>query len=115
MHDGNNKPGMSYENAIRYAVEHRVGYWAIDKQAKWSWEFASNGWVNHVCTNCGGKINTDVHVSIDLPNCPFCGAHMTNVRHTPYDGFSIRLDLINALERRRKEYLNSSCPQNVDN
>ena len=57
------------------------GAWAIiydeSREGEWLWELADNGWVNHVCSECKYKINTDFHVGIDEPRCPRCGANMT--------------------------------------
>ena len=45
-------------------------------KAKWEWELADNGWADHICSNCGWRKNTDVHVSIGYKYCPNCGAMM---------------------------------------
>ena len=56
------------------------GSWAIvydeSREAEWLWEFASNGWVDHICSLCRYTENTDVHVGIDYERCPRCGALM---------------------------------------
>ena len=45
-------------------------------EAEWLWELADNGWADHICSNCGWKKNTDIHVSIDYKRCPNCSARM---------------------------------------
>ena len=40
---------------------------------EWIWELADNGWVNHICPNCGYTKNTDIHVRFDWDFCPICG------------------------------------------
>ena len=42
----------------------------------WRWELASNGWANHICSKCGFKENTDIHVKLNWRYCPNCGAKM---------------------------------------
>lgn len=42
----------------------------------WKWELASNGWANHICSECGFKENTDIHVKLNWKFCPKCGAEM---------------------------------------
>lgn len=37
-------------------------------------EFARNGWMDHICSNCGYTVNDDVHVQYDWNYCPNCGA-----------------------------------------
>lgn len=46
------------------------------KRGKWKWELASNGWVNHICSECGFTKNTDIHIRINYQYCPKCGAEM---------------------------------------
>ncbi len=46
------------------------------KRGKWLWELASNGWANHICSECGFKENTDIHVKLNWRYCPKCGAEM---------------------------------------
>ena len=57
------------------------GSWAIiydeSRDGEWLWELADNGWADHICSECRYTINTDIHVGIDLPRCPRCGANMT--------------------------------------
>ena len=68
-------------NSEAEAIRVGDGSWAIvydeSREGEWLWELADNGWVNHVCSECKYKINTDFHVVIDLPRCPRCGANMT--------------------------------------
>ena len=47
-------------------------------KGKWLWSFADNGWADHKCSHCGYTINTDIHVKVDYPYCPNCGARMEN-------------------------------------
>jgi len=59
------------------------GSWAIvydrNRKGEWLLEFADNGWIDHICSECRYAINTDVHVSLggDYNHCPRCGANMT--------------------------------------
>ena len=46
------------------------------KPGHWKWELASNGWANHICSECGFKENTDIHVKLNWKFCPRCGAEM---------------------------------------
>lgn len=46
-------------------------------EGEWLWEFADNGWANHICSRCGWTLNTDIHVGMDYRFCPNCGAEMT--------------------------------------
>jgi len=46
------------------------------KVGHWIWELASNGWANHICSKCGFKENTDIHVKLNWRYCPKCGAKM---------------------------------------
>lgn len=46
------------------------------KRGKWLWELAPNGWANHICSECGFKENTDIHVKLNWQFCPNCGADM---------------------------------------
>lgn len=46
------------------------------KTGHWKWELASNGWANHICSECGFKENTDIHVRLNWKFCPKCGAEM---------------------------------------
>lgn len=46
------------------------------KIGHWKWDFADNGWADHICSECGYRINTDVHVTLDYHYCPHCGAKM---------------------------------------
>ena len=48
------------------------------KPGHWKWELASNGWANHICSECGFKENTDIHVRLNWNFCPKCGAEMAN-------------------------------------
>ena len=41
---------------------------------RWLWEVASNGWADHICSNCGYRHNTDIHVRITWVYCPMCGS-----------------------------------------
>lgn len=58
------------------------GAWAIvydeSREAEWLWEFANNGWIDHICSLCRYTVNTDVHVSLgkEYSRCPRCGAKM---------------------------------------
>ena len=58
------------------------GAWAIvydrTRKGEWLWEFADNGWADHICSECRFTINTDVHVSLgsEYDHCPRCGASM---------------------------------------
>lgn len=45
-------------------------------EGEWLWEFADNGWANHICSRCGWTLNTDIHVRMDYRFCPNCGAKM---------------------------------------
>ena len=57
------------------------GSWAIvydeSRNGEWLWALANNGWADHICSECRYTINTDIHVGIDEPRCPRCGANMT--------------------------------------
>lgn len=46
------------------------------RHGKWKWEFADNGWANHICSECGYTKNTDIHVRVGYHYCPNCGARM---------------------------------------
>lgn len=46
------------------------------KHGVWEWDFADNGWADWTCSECGWKLNTDVHVKIGYRYCPNCGAKM---------------------------------------
>ena len=46
------------------------------KHGKWKWDFADNGWADWTCSECGWKLNTDIHVKIGYKYCPNCGARM---------------------------------------
>ena len=46
------------------------------RHGRWKWEFADNGWANHICSECGYTKNTDIHVSVGYRYCPNCGALM---------------------------------------
>jgi hypothetical protein len=46
------------------------------KTGHWKWKLASNGWANHICSECGFKKNTDIHVKLNWQYCPNCGAKM---------------------------------------
>lgn len=48
--------------------------------AEWIWKPASNGWADHVCSNCGFTENTDIHVSLGWRYCPQCGFYMKGNR-----------------------------------
>ena len=49
----------------------------IRKIYRWKSEFASNGWLDWFCPDCGKKVwNDDVHVSLDWNYCPLCGSKM---------------------------------------
>lgn len=45
------------------------------KKGKWIWEFADNGWANHICSECGWTKNTDIHVTLGYNFCPNCGSY----------------------------------------
>ena len=47
-----------------------------NKHGKWLWKLADNGWVDHICSECGYTENTDIHVSVGYRYCPNCGAYM---------------------------------------
>lgn len=68
-------------NSEAEAIRCGDGAWAIvydeTRVGEWLWEFADNGWADHICSECRYTINTDIHVSIDEPRCPRCGANMT--------------------------------------
>lgn len=52
--------------------------------ARMKYEYADNGWADHICTNCGYTKNTDVHVSLSWSYCPSCGAKLDSpVRSDP--------------------------------
>ena len=59
------------------------GSWAIvydtTRMGVWLWELASNGWADHICSECRYTINTDFHVGLgeEYNHCPRCGANMT--------------------------------------
>lgn len=40
-------------------------------------DFADNGWMDHTCSVCKYRENTDVHVHVDWKYCPRCGAKFT--------------------------------------
>lgn len=46
------------------------------KRGRWLWELADNGWADHICSECGWTLNTDIHVGIGYKFCPYCGADM---------------------------------------
>lgn len=46
------------------------------RTATWKNDLADNGWMDHTCSACGFTINTDIHVGVDYPVCPKCGAIM---------------------------------------
>ena len=55
----------------------KIGYW--------KWQLADNGWANHICSECGFKHNTDIHVTLNWKYCPNCGAKMGNDKQVlPY-------------------------------
>ena len=47
-----------------------------EQHGKWLWEYADNGWADHICSVCGYTKNTDIHVVMDYNFCPNCGARM---------------------------------------
>jgi hypothetical protein len=47
------------------------------RKGKWLWDLAENGWADHICSECGWKKNTDIHVSLGYKFCPNCGCAMT--------------------------------------
>ena len=49
---------------------------ALPKEGYWKWELADNGWADHICSVCGYRKNTDVHVRLGWSYCPHCGAAM---------------------------------------
>ena len=50
------------------------------RYGEWQFSFADNGWADHTCSACGYTINTDVHVSVNYPVCPNCGAILDKSR-----------------------------------
>lgn len=44
--------------------------------AMWRYAFATNGWADNWCSNCGYTENHDVHVYLNYDVCPKCGAIM---------------------------------------
>ena len=42
----------------------------------WNWKLADNGWADHICSECGFKENTDIHVKLNWGYCPKCGCKM---------------------------------------
>jgi len=46
--------------------------------AELQYQFAENGWADHVCTACHWAVNDDVQVSYDYKYCPNCGAKFIN-------------------------------------
>ena len=68
-------------NSEAEAIRVGDGSWAIvydeNRVGEWLWELADNGWADHICSECRYTINTDIHVGIDEPRCPRCGANMT--------------------------------------
>lgn len=47
-----------------------------EKTGKWTVQFADNGWIDHICSECGFRHNTDIHIFLDWRYCPSCGAVM---------------------------------------
>lgn len=65
--------------SIRYAKEVKAipaADVAPVRHGRWKWEFADNGWANHICSECGYTKNTDIHVRLGYHYCPNCGARM---------------------------------------
>lgn len=52
----------------KYEQQPKIGYW--------KWQLADNGWADHICSECGFKHNTDIHVTLNWKYCPNCGADM---------------------------------------
>lgn len=67
---------------VNSALEFAYGLGRADAEDKkcgvWNSKFSDNGWMDHICSNCGYTINTDVHVVIDYNFCPGCGSPMQN-------------------------------------
>lgn len=49
---------------------------SVEKTGKWTVQFADNGWIDHICSECGFRHNTDIHIFLDWRYCPSCGAVM---------------------------------------
>ena len=47
-----------------------------NRKSKWKWDFAPNGWADHICPFCDSRVNTDVHVGWNTNYCPECGKYM---------------------------------------
>lgn len=64
------------------ALEHAYGLGRSDAENKefgvWIQQFATNGWMDNICSRCGFTINDDVHVRVDYKFCPGCGSPMKN-------------------------------------
>ena len=58
------------EEMTPVAPKPKIGYW--------KWQLADNGWADHICSECGFKHNTDIHVTLNWQYCPNCGAKMEN-------------------------------------
>lgn len=61
---------------IAHLVDSMPTIYPERKVGHWDCEFARNGWINHICSECGWKRNTDIHVNLGYKFCPNCGARM---------------------------------------
>ena len=73
-----------HQDYIRLAIENERLYFKVKslqerlqrKIGYWKWQLADNGWADHICSECGWKHNTDIHIKLNWQYCPNCGAKM---------------------------------------
>lgn len=72
------------KEALNYAEGSLAGLKTAEEEpvrrGKWKWDLASNGWADHICSECGFRENTDIHVTLTWGWCPKCGAKMDKER-----------------------------------
>lgn len=87
------------EMAIKYILHDTVdmAMWNFSNTATFRAEFADNGWMDHICSNCGYTVNDDVHVQYDWNYCPNCGARFVK---KPKSYISNASDIVNAITKK---------------